>query len=242
LALLEVKGLTKYFGGLMAVGEVDIAVEKGEVRGLIGPNGSGKTTIFNLVTGFYRPTSGSIRFKERNIVGLSPQRICRLGIGRTFQIAKPFHSMTVIQNTMVAAIYGKSGKGEKDPEKESVEILKLIELYEKRSRPVTSLTLADRKRLELARALATGPELLLLDETVAGLNAVEVDAVIEQLRKIRGMGVTIFMIEHVMRPIMTLSDRVTVIHHGKKIAEGKPSDIVNDKNVIDAYLGTEAVA
>jgi branched-chain amino acid transport system ATP-binding protein len=237
--VLEVRGLTKKFGGLSAVDSVDFNIYEGEILGLIGPNGSGKTTIFNLITGFYRPTSGSIVFKGRNIAGVSPRRVCKLGIGRTFQIVKPFQSMTVMQNILVGAIYGRSWseKARETPKEIAARVSEFLGLADKNDRLVSSLTLADRKRLEVARALATDPQLLLLDETMAGLNPVEVEAVMNQVRRIRDQGITMFVIEHVMKAVMTLSSRIMVLHHGSKIAEGTPSEIAKNQKVIGAYLG-----
>jgi branched-chain amino acid transport system ATP-binding protein len=238
MTILEVIGLTKKFRGLTALDNITLSIEEGKVIGLIGPNGSGKTTLFNVICGFYKPDKGEVRFDGRRISGLSPTDICRLGIGRTFQIVKPFHTMTVMDNLRVAAIYSRRWKGQ-DIRKKCEEILKITGLYELSNIQASMLTLAHRKRLELARALATNPKLILLDEILAGLNLVEIGEGLEAIRKVIKMGVTVFMIEHIMKAIMSISDRVIVLHHGEMIAEGKPQEVSEDKKVIEAYLGGE---
>jgi branched-chain amino acid transport system ATP-binding protein len=239
--MLEIAGLTKKFGGLTAVNNIDVDVRDGEILGLIGPNGSGKTTIFNLVTGFLRPNSGKIIFDGKNIAGMNPREICKLGVGRTFQVAKPFQSMTVIQNILVGAIYGRSASKSvtESPLEVANRVSEFVGLADKNGMPAKILTLADMKRLELARALATGPRLVLLDETMAGLNPVEVESLMRQAERIRDQGVTLLVIEHVMKAIMTISDRIVAIDHGSKIAEGRPREVARNKEVIEAYLGEE---
>jgi len=235
--LLEVKGLTKQFAGLTAVHDFDLSVEQGEVLGLIGPNGAGKTTLFNLISGFLPPTDGKIIFNETDITRMKPAQICRLGIARTFQIVKPLTRMTVLENVMVGAF-----SRTKDPRKVkelAIEVLEFTEQIEKMDQKAGSLTLGERKLLEISRALATQPRLLLLDECMAGLNTKEISVAIDLIGKIKERGVTLIVIEHVMKAIMSVSDRIVVLNYGEKIMEGIPEEVVNDQQVIKAYLGVE---
>ncbi|MEM2883782.1 MAG: ABC transporter ATP-binding protein [Nitrososphaerales archaeon] len=234
--LLEVKELTKRFGGLVALKDFDLQVAEGEILGLIGPNGAGKTTFFNIVAGVYSPDAGEIWFNGLNIVGSKPWKICRLGIARTFQIVRPFREMTVFENVMVGASFGADRS---DVMNNALTAIKIVGLSGKEDVPAGRLTLADQRRLEIARALATKPKLLLLDEVMAGLNPTETQQAMLLIDKIRKIGVTIVMIEHVMQAVMNISDRIVVLDHGEKIAEGKPQDISRDQRVIKAYLGEE---
>jgi branched-chain amino acid transport system ATP-binding protein len=238
MPILEGEGVTKYFGGLAAVLHMDFHVEPGEVVGLIGPNGAGKTTLFNLVSGALVPKSGTIKFNAENITGLQPHQICRKGVARTFQSVKVFANMPALENVLLGSIFGTSNPASgADATKEASDLLEFVGLSAMSAAPALSLTLANRKRLEVARALATKPELLLLDELMAGLNPTEVGESMELVGRIRDQGITIFMIEHVMKAIMSICDRIMVLHHGEKIAEGTPKEIANSKTVIEAYLG-----
>lgn len=235
MPILKVIQLSKNFKGLQALSSVDLEIEKGEIFGLIGPNGAGKTTLFNAVSGFYRPDGGEIIFKGERIVGLPPHKICFLGLSRTFQIVKPFGNLTTLENVLVGA-YNRTATYE-EARKKALETLEFVGLYEKRNQRAAELTVPDQRRLELARALATGPELLLLDEVMAGLTPAEVNEVMELIREVNSRGVTIFIIEHLMKALMGLSDRVLVLHHGERIALGTPAEIAADEQVIEAYLG-----
>ena len=238
MPILEGEGVTKYFGGLAAVSNVDFSVDRGELVGLIGPNGAGKTTLFNLISGALVPKSGTIKFNAEMITGLKPHRICRKGVARTFQSVKVFPEMPVFANVLLGSTFGKSSpSSDSDAEGEAAGLLAFVGLIEMSSAPAKTLTLANRKRLELARALATKPQLLLLDEIMAGLNPTEVSEAMELVTLIRFMGITVFMIEHVMKAIMNICDRIMVLNHGEKIAEGSPHDIASNQTVIEAYLG-----
>jgi branched-chain amino acid transport system ATP-binding protein len=238
MRILEGEGVTKYFGGLAAISNVDFHVEQGEIVGLIGPNGAGKTTLFNLISAALPLNSGVIRFKGEKITGLKPHRICRTGVARTFQSVKVFGNMPALGNVMLGSLFGRSsGMSSADATKEAMESLEFVGLLAVSATPAKDLTLANQKRLEVARALATQPELLLLDELVAGLNATETAQAMELVTKIRDRGITILVIEHVMKAIMSICDRIMVLHHGEKIAEGTPQEITNNQTVIEVYLG-----
>jgi branched-chain amino acid transport system ATP-binding protein len=235
MALLEINDVSKHFGGLKAVDQVSISIEKGQIYGLIGPNGAGKTTLFNCVAGSFAPTSGTITYNGQDITGWKPWNICRKRIARTFQIVKPFQKQTVLYNAMVGAFIRTANPTE--AEDRAMTVLRKFNLGDKWNKMSGTLTIADRKRLEIARAMATEPEMFLMDESMAGLRPNEVDETLEEIRKIRDSGVTIFMIEHIMRAIMSVSDRITVIQFGRKIMDGTPQEVSKDERVIKAYLG-----
>jgi branched-chain amino acid transport system ATP-binding protein len=243
MPILEGKGVTKHFGGLAAVSNLDFTVEQGEVLGLIGPNGAGKTTLFNLISAALVPKSGTIKFKGKDITGLKPYKICRMGVARTFQSVKVFADMPVLDNVVLGSFFGTStGISSSDAVAKASEILEFMGLSEVKAIPAKDLTLASQKRLEIAAALATKPELLLLDEIMAGLNPAEVSEAMELVTKIRENGITIVMIEHVMKAIMNMCERIMVLHHGEKIAEGTPQEIATSKKVVEVYLGEKAHA
>ena len=235
--LLEVKGLTKAFAGLVAVKDVDFCVRRGEILGLIGPNGAGKTTIFNLISGSLKPTRGKIYFKGNETKGLTPPGLCRLGITRTFQLVKPLSQLTVLENVMVGAF--SKIKDAEEARRFALEILEFTGQLPYKDTMASSLTLGMRKLLEVSRALAPQPELLLLDECMAGLNSKEISDAVQLILKIRERGITLVVIEHVMKAIMSISDRIVVINYGEKIMEGIPEAVVNDQQVIQAYLGED---
>ena len=235
MALLEAVDLRKRFGGLQAVSGVSFEVAPGEIVGLIGPNGAGKTTLFHLISGFLTPDGGEVRFAGASTLGLRPHEVCQRGLARTFQIVKPFQALTVLENVRVGALARTRAFG--PATRKAREVLALVGLEDRADRTARGLTLADRKRLELARALATEPRLLLLDEVMAGLTPPETERVIELCRAINARGVAILLIEHVMRAVMTLSQRVIVINQGQVIAVGPPATIAQDARVVEAYLG-----
>jgi branched-chain amino acid transport system ATP-binding protein len=236
--LLRLDRVVRYFGGLCAVQAVDLSVSEGEILGLIGPNGAGKTTLFNLITGVYRPNSGRVYFAERDITRLGPADRCKQGIARTFQLIRPFPHMSVLDNVCVGCVYGREPvRSRHHAEIEALTILDRVGLADRADQPAHSLTLVDRKRLELARALATHPRLLLLDELLSGLNPSEVLTALDLIRQIRASGVTIIMVEHLVKAVFGISDRVVVLAFGQKIAEGDPAAVAADPHVIEAYLG-----
>jgi branched-chain amino acid transport system ATP-binding protein len=240
MAMLDVQGLSKSFRGLRAVADVTFAVPEKSIVALIGPNGAGKTTCFNLIAGALKPDSGSVRLAGADITGLRADRVCDVGIGRTFQLVKPFQDLTVLENVTVGALHKHGSVAA--ARRESARILELLELGDKRHMHAANITLPDRKRLEVARALATQPKLLLLDAVMAGLRPTETDRIVAVLRRLRAeTGITILLIEHVMRAVMALSDRVIVLHHGEKISEGTPEKVTKDPAVLECYLGEGAI-
>ena len=239
MSLLVVDNLGKTFGGLRAVSALSFAVEPGTITGLIGPNGAGKTTAFSLISGFQKPTTGSVVFNGERITGLSPDRICHLGLTRTFQIMQSFPKLTALQNVMIGAYVRHPSVAA--ARRHALSVMRQLGMEERAPELARNLTLADLKRLEIAKALATSPKVLLLDEVVSGLTPTEVDELVGLIRKIRADGTTIIMIEHVMQAVMALSDVIIVLHHGEKIFEGTPKAAVTDPQVVEAYLGEEMV-
>lgn len=239
MTLLQVHGISKRFGGLTALNGVNLTVERGEIFGLMGANGAGKTTLFSVIAGHTPPTAGEVRFKGQRITGQSPARICRAGICRTFQIVRPMAGLTVGDNVRVAALYGSHGLRPAAPVAQSVaEALDAVGLADQRDIPAGALTLSGQKRLEIARALATGAELVMLDEVMAGLNPTEIAAMLDTLGTLRrDRGLTFVIVEHVIGALMTLSDRILVLHHGEQIALGTPEDIGRDTQVAEVYFG-----
>jgi branched-chain amino acid transport system ATP-binding protein len=235
VVLLEVKGITKCFGGLLAVNRLDVTIQEGEILGMIGPNGAGKTTAFNMISGFYKEDDGQVIFRGEDITLLRPDQICKKGLARTFQVVKPFAQISVLENVMIGAYNHTSD--EPVAKSRAEEILDFLGMMDQADQLAASLPTVGRKRLELARALATDPKLLLLDEVMGGLRPTEINEMITLVRKIRQQGVSLLLVEHVMKVIMSLADRIVVIHHGEKIAEDIPERIVRNKAVIDAYLG-----
>ena len=237
MSLLELKGVSKNFGGLKAVNQVSFSLEEGEILGIIGPNGAGKTTLFNTITGFYKPDEGEVWFESERLIALKPHQICKKGMVRTFQIVKPFLELTTLENVVIAAL--NRTENVQEAKTRALKTIEFVGLKDKAETLATGLTLPHRKRLELARALATEPKLLLLDEVMAGLTPTEVDELIRLLKEVNKKGITILLIEHVMRGVMALSQRVVVLNYGEKIAEGVPEEVVKNRQVIEAYLGEE---
>jgi branched-chain amino acid transport system ATP-binding protein len=240
--ILAIQNISKTFGGLQALDKINLELQEGEILGLIGPNGAGKTTLFNVINGIYPPDSGQVAFLGKVITGLRPYRLAKMGISRTHQIVQPLNDLTVRENVMVGACFGKEDHSLHDAYEVSVEILHFVGLDEKIDALAGSLNVAQKKRLELARALAARPRLLLLDEVLAGLNPTEIAAMVQIVSKIRSDGVTIIMIEHVMHAVMNVSDRVIVLDYGLQISEGTPEEVSKDPKVIEAYLGDPKLA
>ena len=237
--ILSVNGLSKRFGGLLAVDKVSFELPAGEIMGLMGPNGAGKTTLVNVICGFHKPDAGTIKFKGRDITGFSAHKVCHRGIARTYQIPQPFGELSVLQNIAVAAMYGR-GIGKSVAESEALEVLKYTDLSDKKDILAKDMSTIALKRLEVARALATEPTLLLVDEAAAGLNEAELPRMLEILESIRQMGITIILIEHVMKVMKEAVDTILVVDEGAKIAFGKPDEVMKDKKVIECYLGEYA--
>jgi branched-chain amino acid transport system ATP-binding protein len=240
IEILTVEKVTKNFAELMALHDVDVTLHKGDILGMIGPNGSGKTTLFNIISGIYTPTSGEIRYKGQSITKKKPCIICRMGIARTFQIVQPFSQMTLLENVLIGAMYGR-GLSQTPGREKAQEILQFVGLKEKMNLTPNEVTTEDRRRLELARALATEPEVILLDEIMAGLTPAEMAEALNLLRQINHRGITIFMVEHIMKAVMSICNRIIVLNYGEKIAEGSPQEVAENGEVIKAYLGERYV-
>jgi len=240
MSLLEIRNVSMFFGGLAAISDVSFQILEGEILGLIGPNGAGKTTLFNVVNGFYKPSKGEVFFNDRKISGLKPHQICRRGVARTFQVVKPLQRMSVIDNVIASAFLRVKTRAQ--AEEVALETIRFTGLFGDRNVISKGLPLGKRKKLEIARALATQPELLLLDESFAGLNPAELDESIGIIQRIKERGITIMIIEHHMKVIMSISDRIVVLNYGEKIAEGSPREIANNPLVVEAYLGEEKSA
>ncbi len=240
--ILEVQNVSKRFGGLQALHHITFSIPQGQILGLIGPNGAGKTTLFNVINGIYSPEEGRVIYRDRDITGWKPYEVSDLGLARTHQIVQPLNELTVLHNVMVGACFGHEHRSMKQAQAIADEVLAFVGLDKWRDSLAVSLNIAQKKRLELARALAARPHLLLLDEVLAGLNPTEIAQMIEVVRQIRGQGVTILIIEHVMHALMNVSDHVIVLDYGEQIAEGTPQEVANNPRVIDAYLGDPKLA
>lgn len=241
-ALLELRNVSRRFGGLNAVNNVSFTVAEGEVLGLIGPNGAGKTTLINLITAVHPATGGSVHFDGRDITRMRPYQIARLGLARTFQVVQPFPKMTVLENVAAGAMFAGKADSLRDAFAQAREHLVFTGLSESAEKPAATLTLAQRKRLEVAKSLAMKPQLLMLDEVNAGLNPAEIDEALRMIRKVAEQGVTIIVIEHLMKVVLSISQRIVVLHHGQLIAEGEPNAVLRDARVIEAYLGSKFAA
>ena len=239
MPLLEVERLSKDFGGLRAINDLSFSLEEGELLGIMGPNGSGKSTLFNLIAGALSPSGGHIRLRGQEIAGVAPHRICALGVARTFQLVRPFPGLTALENVLVGRLYGRGRSSAAEAVAEAERLLDLVGIAARAHLPARQLTLMDRKRLELARALATAPQLLLLDEFLAGLNPAETAGAMGLIRTLVAQGMTVLMVEHIVWALMKLSRRILVLSAGEKIAEGSPEAVAADPAVLDAYLGSD---
>ncbi|HDD53370.1 MAG TPA: ABC transporter ATP-binding protein [Thermosulfidibacter takaii] len=240
--ILQTEDVTKTFGGLVALSDVTFQVEEGEILGIIGPNGAGKTTLFNAISGVFKIDKGRVKFKGKDITSLPPNARARLGIARTHQIVKPLNDLTVVENVMVGACFGKGNASLPEARKKAQEVLEFVGLAEKGEILAGKLNVPEKKRLEMARALASDPDVILLDEVLAGLNPMELSSMLEVIKAIREKGITILMIEHLMHAIMNVSDRVMALVYGRKISEGTPEEVANDPQVVEAYLGDPDLA
>jgi len=235
---LECREISKTFGGIEALNNVDLKIEPNSITGVIGPNGAGKTTLFNIISGALLPTNGEVIFKGKKISGMGPARVCRLGVARTYQLVRPFNSLSAMENVLIGIGFGRAESlAKKDRAAEAYRILQMVGLESKINHVAEGLTLVEKKHLEIARALATAPEILLLDEVVSGLNPTEVTRTIDTIGQIRKSGITIIMIEHILKVVMALCERVVVLNYGVQIAEGTPQEVVSDEAVIEAYIG-----
>lgn len=236
--ILQLEDIVTMFGGLKAVNRVSVTVEKGEIFGLIGPNGAGKTTLLNVIAGFYKPNQGKVLFQGKNITGFSPEKVCNIGISRTFQVPRKFHKLTILENVLVASTFGIQ-RSDKSPMQLAQEALEFVKFQKPSNTSANTLNAAELKRLDLARALASKPSLLLLDEPASGLTPKELESLMTLVLQISGTGITIIVVEHLMKMIMNICNRMAVLVYGEKVAEGSPDEICKDRRVIEAYLGEE---